>query len=85
MQYIILHKLLACVAIMKKWEIIENDEYQMCSVRDDIEHPLIDCVIAKHTWQTAFPIFQINYMKCNEVVILGHIVSHIDFFYTNIG
>ena len=44
---------------------IENDECQMCSVRDDIENLLIDCVIAN---KIVFPINQINYMKCNEMV-----------------
>ena len=66
----------------KPEKIIENDECQMCSVRDDSEHLLIDCVIAKHIWQTSFPILQLNYRKCNKVVIFGqedkmknHIVS----------
>ena len=78
----VLHKILACAANLKKWKIIENDECQMCSVRDDIEHLLIDCVIAKYIWQIVFPILQLNYMKCNEVVIFGqedkmknHIIS----------
>ena len=66
---------------LKKWSIIRNDECSLCKKPCDVNHLLVECDIAKYTWQLAGKILDIK--RSVPAIILGlnqdnstnHIVS----------
>ena len=54
---------------LKKWQISNNDQCNVCNVLCDVNHLLITCKLATHSWELMSKTLKID--KTVEEIIFG--------------